>query len=160
MALIASSFIADTDLQEFMPDVLDYGVTTFAPQSLRASDDVYNRILTEWWPDAVSRRFGLILNNYDVNSSLLPVLDTTVLDTVALKAITAYRTISHYAMPMLASDADANGDLFSRRADRYSNFYHEEWAKIILLPIYDFNNDGQFTNIERRGKPVKRMMRA
>ena len=143
-----------------MPDVLDFGVTTFGPQCLRASDDIYNRLVSEWWPTAVSRRFGLILNSFDINSPFVPTLDPTLLDTVALKAITSYRALSRYVMPMLAGDADADGDLFSRRADRYVNFYHEEWRKIILLPLYDFNQDSQFTNIERRGAPMKKLLRA
>lgn len=160
MPLLSSSFIVDADLVEFMPDVLDYGVASFAAQNLRASDDVYNRIFSEWWPTAISRRFGLLMSTFDIQSPIMPTLDPAYLDSVGLKALTVYRAISHYIMPMLASDADANGDLFSRRAVRYDMFYKEEWQKAILLPLYDFNKDTQFTNIERRGRPVKRLLRA
>lgn len=143
-----------------MPDVLTYGVATFDPQSLRASDDIYNRLVAEWWPDAVSRRYGLLLNSFDVQSNLIPQLDPAFLDTVALEAVTSYRAISHYIMPLLSSDNDANGDMFTRRAARYHDFYLEEWQKLVLLPLYDFNQDTQFTNIERRGPTMKKLLRA
>lgn len=160
MPLITTSFITDTDLQVFMPDVLTYGISSFATQNLHASDDVLNRLINEWWPTAISRRFGLILSTYDVNSPLMPTLNQSLLDASSLATLTSYRSLSRYILPMLASDADADGDLFSRRATRYDSFYQDEWQKVLLLPIYDFNQDGQFTNIERRGRPVKRLLRA
>jgi len=157
---VTTSFIVDTDLQVYMPDVLSFGVASFDPQSLLATDDVVARIEAEWWPEAVSRRFGLFRENSDYMFSMLPTMNVALLDSVSLVPLTVYRALSHYAMPMLSSDADADGDLFSRRASRYDTFYKEEWEKVVRLPIYDFSQDGNFTSFEKKGPPVKRLLRA
>jgi len=160
MGLATTSFIADADLALYMPDVLTFGVTTFATQNLLATDDVVTRINTEWWPDAVTRRFGLYRENTDTWYRSLPIMDITLLDSALLKGLVVYRALSHYIMPMLSSDSDADGNAFTRRADRHAAFYAEEWEKIVNSPIYDFNSDTTFSQQERKGPPIKRVLRA
>jgi len=157
---ITTSFIQDTDLVEFVPDILGFGVADFSTQNLRASDDVFERLLNEWWPQAISRFYGLTRQNIDTMFPTLPTLDVNKLDTAALKPLTCYRALGHYILPLLAGDADANGDLFTRRADRYDRFYSEEWKKVIRLPLYDFNADGAFSMVERKRAIGRRLVRA
>lgn len=157
---VTTAFVTDTDLELFQPDILTFGPATFGAQLIMASDDVFQRLVDEWWPQAIGAFYGLTRSAIDVQYPVLPTLKEASLDKVALRNLVCYRAISHYIMPLLASDADANGDLFTRRAARYQRFYQEEWDKIIDLPIYDFNQDTLFTNIERPIQIARRLRRA
>jgi len=157
---LTAPFATDSDLVTFMPDMLTFGVGSFIPQNMMASDDVFERLNAEWWPQAIGGFYGLAQATVDVTWPVLPVMQEARLNVAALKNLTAYRAISHYIMPLLSSDADANGDLFTRRADRYNSFYHEEWEKVTNLPLYDFNADNRFSNIERMLPTGRRLMRA
>lgn len=157
---LTTPFVNDADLKSFLPDVLSFGVATFAPQNLRASDDVFERLVAEWWPQAIGGFYGLSRASVDIQWPVLPAMDIALVNTAALVTLTAYRALGHYVMPLISSDADANGDLFTRRAARYERFYDEEWAKVINLPLYDFNADGSFTTIERALSVSRRLRRA
>ncbi len=157
---LSAPLINDSDLTVYMPDVLSFGTATFLTQCTLASDDIYERLLNEWWPNALGNYFGFTQERVDLVWPVLPLLDENYLNKAALTQITVYRALSHYIMPMLASDADANGDLFTRRAARYNTFYNEEWKKIVRMALYDFNKDAVFQNRERPQRMGRRLVRA
>lgn len=156
---ITTPFITDADVQKFRPDILDFGITSFTDQYTMASDDVYERLYNEWWPNAISRRYGLSRNRLDIVWPVLPKMDLNYLDTSALIPITCFRALSHYIFPMLATNSTQT-DFFSGMADIYRRFYDEEWIKVQRLPIYDFDKDGQFRDVERTGPIHRRVVRA
>jgi len=157
---VATPFIQDTDLVAYMPDVLTFGIASFAAQNLLATNDVVERLTNEWWPNAIGNYYGFTRERVDMTWPILPAMDIARINTTALKQLVTYRALSHYIMPMLSSDADANGDLFTRRMDRYYRFHSEEWKKVIHLPLYDFNADSAFTQIERAQSTGRRLARA
>lgn len=156
---ITTSFITDDDVLQYMPDILDFGQQSFNAQHLKASDDVYEKIFTEWWPNAIIRRYGLTKYRMDILWPTLPTMDVAFLNIPAIKQLTCYRSIGHYIMPMLASNA-SNNDFFMNRATMYQKFYIEEWQKVQRLSLYDFDKDGQFLNIERAGPIHRKVVRA
>jgi len=159
--IVTTPFITDANLQEFMPDILQMGVLTFAQQNLRASNDVYDRLVNDWWAQAIIRGpyVGVATTNDGAFPGRLPPLIVSLLNTPLLAPLVSYRALGRYIMPMLSGDADANGDMFSRRAERYTRFYNEEWERVITGDLYDFNRDGNFTLADRLppyGRRVKR----
>jgi len=157
---LSTAFINDADLTSYMPDVLTFGIPSFSAECLRATEDVYTELLSDWWPGVTLAINGFAFQKTDTAWPTLPIMDVANLDTVTLKQAVVYRALSQYVMPMLSSDADANGDLFSRRADRYRGFYKAEMARVYKLPLYDFNRDSAFTQLERPRRHGRRLLRA
>jgi len=152
---VATPYALDTDLQNLIPGVLDQGVVTFSTQLGFASVDVLNLIKSDWWPQAVNRRFGYI-ETVDV-STLFPTLDETKINVAVLVNLTCYRALSRYIIPMLTKDN--KDDSWAKKITRYNRFFEDEWEKVALLALYDFSGDGQFNDYERRGTMPRRLIR-
>lgn len=152
-------YATDADLLVIQPNITSFGVVSWLPQLNAASADVLERIKTEWWPEAVTSRFGFQNQAYDINPAF-PSFDEAKLNTAAIKNLTIYWALAHYIYPILTKDRD-DADAFSRRMERYQKFYDEEWERVKVKPLYDFNADSQFTDIERRsGMTAVRVSRA
>jgi len=153
---MARPYAVDADLVALIPDILEHGVLTWAPELALASSDVLNKIKAGWWPQAVAQTYGALGETVDFGPTA-PTLDEANINDAALKLITCYRALEHYIFPKLSADQDDNGNAFTRKAERYANFFQQEWEVIKNLPLYDFNGDAQFTDIERRG-PIRRRL--
>jgi len=153
-----AAYANDTDLKTFIPRILDNGVVSFADQLQLASDDVLEMIKVDWWVNAVSSRYSLNRETTDW-SSFFPKFDEALLNTAQLKNLTCYRALHKYICPMLTNDAD-EADEWTRKEERYKQFFDEEWQKIIKMPLYDFNQDSAFDDIERRQRSGIRLSRA
>jgi len=147
------------DVQMFEPSILDNGIADFSNELQLATDDLLDTVKTDWWPQAVTRYIGNIGQSQDVNSVAFPILDIARLDILKLKNATVYLALSLYIMPKLSSRRDADGDAFTRKSEHFTKMFKREWDLLGKRAIYDFNNDGQFTDIER-ARPARRLIRA
>jgi len=156
------SFVTDANLQEFMPDIMSMGVATFDPQTLRATNDIYDRLVNDWWAQAVLRGpyVSVASTNDGAFPGRLPPMDVNLLNKTLITPLVCYRALGRYIMPMLSGDADANGDMFSRRAMRFTEFYSDEWATVVTGDLYDFNRDAKFTLADRLPPYGRRVRRA
>ena len=157
---MARPYATNADLQVFIAGILDYEPPTesdFGDFLDKASEDVLNLIKAEWWPNAVATRYGS--ETMDVGGPFLPPLDEANINDEALLNITCYRAFSQYIMPYLTKDADEDGDQFSRKIERYTELFANEWEIIKLLPLYDFDGDDAFSDTERRGSYSRRTAR-
>jgi len=153
-------FITESDLQDFIPDIYSYGLNSFTKEIAFAEDDVVNLIKSGWWMDAVRKNF-LVSESHDIGGSFgFYPLDVTKLNAEALKKLTIYRVASGYIYPKLSTFKDVDGDSFSRKADFYKKYYNEEWEIVKKLPLYDFNGDGNFSDLERRVNSQRTLARA
>jgi len=50
-------------------------------------------------------------------------------------------------------------DAFSKRMSFYEGRFKDEWAMLKNLPLYDFDQDAVFEDIERRGPIPRRVIR-
>jgi len=155
---MAAPYATDADLQAFIPSILDNGVASFTPQLTLASTDVLELIKLEWWVNAVTSRYGFTRETVDI-SPVFPILDETKLNEGALVNITCYRALAQYICPMLTTDSD-EADEWNRKMARYAEFYRSEWEALEVKPLYDFNSDNQFSDIERRVSRGRRIVRA
>jgi len=152
-------FITETDLHDFVPDVYTHGLNSFTKEIAFAEGDVVNLIKSGWWIEAVSKSF-FVSELQDFGGFGFYPLDVTKLNSEALKKITVYRAVSGYIYPKLATFKDVDGDSFSRKAEFYKGMYKEEWEVIRKLPLYDFNSDGTFSDLERRVSSGRTLGRA
>ena len=155
---MARPYAVNADLQVFIAEILDYEDTEsdFGTFLDKASEDVLNLIKAEWWPNAVAARYGN--ETMDVGVFLPPLNEDNIND-AALKNVTCYRAFYQYIMPYLTKDADEDGDQFSRKIERYTELFADEWATLKLLPLYDFDGDDAFSDTERRGSYGRRTAR-
>jgi len=153
-----AAYANDTDLKTFIPNILKNGVLSFATQLQLASDDVLEMIKVKWWVNAVSSRYALNRETTDW-STYFPKFDETLLNTAQLKNLTCYRALHKYICPMPTNDAD-DADEWTRKEERYKAYFDEEWKKITQMPLYDFNRDSAFSDIERRKSSGIRLQRA
>ena len=152
-----AAYATDADLAKLIPNIMNQGVVTFDDQLTFATDDVIAMIKAEWWPKAVNRRYGTV-ESVDF-SPLFPTIDLTKINEAVLVNLTCYRALSRYIMPMLTKDSGPN-DTWAAKIPRYNTFFNDEWQKVSQLPLYDFNADGQFSDIERRGSRTRKLVRA
>lgn len=138
----------DTDLELLRADILEHGVLTWADQLAMAEADVIELVKTEWFVEAAKSLYGYGLqgNDYQVVVSQFNIAH---LNTSALKNLICYRAMAWYIYPSLTRDTDDGLDAFSRRAERYKAFYEGEWDAIKRMPLYDFNSDSNFEDVER-----------
>ena len=138
-------YIDKDDLAKHVSDInTQNGPENWTDQIQFATDDVLNKIKSDWWEQV---------------SSPLFTLDEDLLNTDALTNLAVYCTLGFYALPLLSTERDKDGDSFSRKADYYRDRYREEWEVVKLLPLYDFNSDDQFTDDERQGPIVRELSR-
>jgi len=156
---MAGPYATDADLTALLPSVFTHDVASFTAQLQLASDDVLEAIKTEWWPQAAAARLGVLRESVDYDP-LFPTFDETKLNTAKLKNLTCYLALSRYIFPLLANDSDVDGDEFTRKMERYTAFYEGEWGRVKLMPLYDWNGDAQFSDIERRLTPHRTLSRA
>jgi len=152
------AFATESDLQDFIPDIFQHGSNNFTADIANAEEDVVNLIKSSWYPSAYRSTF--ISENYDATGSAFIPLDEALLNSAALKKITIYRAASAYIYPKMSTMKDVDGDSFSRKADFYKGMYNDEWDVIKHLPLYDFDEDGNFSDLERRTNNGRRMFRA
>jgi len=155
---MARPYIDDTDVEAFIPEITSFEspASDFSTFYEKASEDVLNLIKAEWWPNAVTKHYG---NETIDLGPLTPSLDEAHINDAALVNLTCYRAFYQYIMPYLTKDDDDDGDAFPRKAERYERAFTEEWAVVKMLPLYDFNQDGQFKDVERRGSYSRRVAR-
>ncbi len=135
-----------SDLEKFRSDILDFEASSYNAELTYASKDVLNKIKSGYYPQAAS--------SYGLKNVLF---DEAKLNTAELVNITCYRALSAYIYPSLSKFSD--GDSLLNLIEYYSNRFHEEWMVIIGLSLYDFNNDGSFTDSDIVTTP-RRIFRA
>jgi hypothetical protein len=144
----------NSDLEDYVSDIFSHGAPSFASELTLASADLLNKVKAEWWPSASQARTAY-------ENTLSPItLDEAYLNTAALKQATIFRALSAYIFPKLSKNVgSADGDVFSAKAEFYRKMYKEEWDTAKMLPLYDFDHDTQFEDIERRGPIPRRVIR-
>ena len=143
----------DATLLKHRADILNHGVVSWVTQLAMAEADVIERVKTEWWVNAVKTTYGGAFRETKDYSYLFPAFDSTKLNTSALANLVCYRAMAYYIYPSLTRDTDDGADAFSRRAERYHNFYSGEWDRVVRMALYDFDSDTQFADIERSSVP-------
>lgn len=146
--MIATSY----DLLKFRPDILTHGIESWNDQLLLAENLVIERVKTEWFVQAVQNTYiGAMRETVDYNA-LYPLFDVAYLNKPALITTIVYCALAYFIYPSITKDVDDGNDAFTRRAERYMAFYQDEWNRVSKLPLYDFNKDTSFSDLERANR--------
>lgn len=136
------AFSTDYNLEEVIPDILDFGITSFIEEHAKAQADIEREIRNRWW-----HRKGI---DGEMDASLLTESQWT--------RASAYLVLWKYALPKLTNWVD--NDRFLEMIDFYKARYGEEMEAIFSDGVeYDADDDGSVTNAEKTPIATNRLDR-
>ena len=141
--------VALTDVQEYQPDIAEYGITDFDTQLQHAEDDVIRQIREEWW-----ERYRHTVRYKDITKITTIEMNSALLVNSQWTRAVVYRALSDYILPMLTKWKDPQGgdgaDTFQVKMDYYRKKYSEEFQAILRDGVkYDENNDSTIQTAEQ-----------
>jgi len=136
------AFSDDSNLVELVPDILDFGITSFSDEHPRAQADIEREIRNQWW-----HRKGIAGE-----------MDPSYLTDSQWTRSASYLVLWKYALPQLTNWVD--DDRFLAMIDFYKARYGEEIDAVFQDGIeYDADNDGQVTDKEKEIVAINRLNR-
>lgn len=136
------AFSRDWNLQEIIPDILDFGIDNFIDEHATAQAELEREIRNRWW-----HRTG---RDGEMDTSLLTESQWTKAN--------SYLVLWKYALPKLTNWVD--NDRFLQMIDFYRVRYGEEMEAVFADGVeYDFDQDGIVQDDEKLPKPLNRLDR-
>ena len=141
--------VALTDVQEYQPDIAEYGIASFDTQLQHAEDDVIRQIREEWW-----ERYRHTVRYKDVTKVTTIELDSTKLTNSQWTRCVVYKALAEYILPMLTKWKDPQGgdgaDTFQVKMDFYRQKYNEEFQAVLRDGVeYDEDSSGTIESSEK-----------
>jgi hypothetical protein len=136
------AFSNDADLVELIPDILDFGITSFASEHATAQADIERKIRAEWW------------DKRGYSGELKP----QYLTDAQWKLSASYLVLWKYALPQLTNWVD--NDRFMQMITFYKSRYGEEVEAVFQDGVeYDVDGDGTITDKEKEPINSGRLVR-
>lgn len=134
------AFSTDWNLQQIVPDILDFGIDNFLDEHATAQSELEREIRNRWW-----HRRGLSGE-----------MDATKLTESQWTKANSYLVLWKYALPKLTNWVD--NDRFLEMIDFYRNRYGEELEAVFADGVeYDTDGDGSVAEIEKKPLPLNRL---
>jgi len=140
--------VALSDVQQYQPDIAEYGIADFDTQLQHAEDDVIRQVREEWW-----ERYRHTVRYKDITKITTIEMNSALLVNSQWTRAVVYRALSDYILPMLTKWKDPDGgdgaDTFQVKMDYYRKKYAEEFQAILRDGVkYDENNDSTIQTSE------------
>lgn len=146
-------FATISDIQDYEPDILQYGIPEFDDALTKAQADVERFLRINWWPTVQAGRYDITV----VGS--FATMDPTLLQPEQLARATSYCALGYYIFPRL-SKFEPDMDVFQIKLDYYKKSYAEEIDLVIRDGVkYDLNDDGSISAAEREPNYFLRLKR-
>ena len=147
------AFATITNITEYEPDILNYGLPNFDDAITKAEADIKRYLRVNWWPSQQIGRFDITIVGY--NSEMNEALLT---DSQFTRAA-VYCALGYYIYPRL-SKFEPTLDVFQMKYDYYKKMYAEEIDMVIRDGIeYDVDDDGNVTAAEKTPNYFLRLKR-
>jgi hypothetical protein len=119
----------DLDIQEYFPDLYNYGIQDFSAEHAKTRGDIIRRLKTEWWPRKANLYTGI-------------EMDTTLITESQFTRAAVFHCLSYYILPKL-TQFSPDGDRWEKMMAYYKSRYEEEFTAVINDGVeYDADNDG------------------
>lgn len=143
-------YCTDDDLAGYRPNIMQFGVTSWSAQRLKATKVINRDLAAEWYRKA-SRERSIDFKVIPFNPSLMLSRYEQLEDLISAKA---FQLIYEYL------SKDVEEDVFLALADRYKKSYNEELERVILTGIdYDWDASGGLDYTEVKEMVSPRTMR-
>jgi hypothetical protein len=136
--------VALSDVQEYQPDIAEYGIANFDTQLQHAEDDVIRQIREEWW-----ERYRHTVRYKDITKVTTIEMNSALLVDSQWTRCVVYKALSDYILPMLTKWKDPQGgegaDTFQVKMEHYRKKYSEEFQAVLRDGVdYDEDVGGTF----------------
>jgi len=140
----------DTDIQEYFPDLYEFGIQDFSTDHARTREDIIRQLRIDWWPRMQSRT-NIFSASTELNVALLTETQFT--------RAAVFHVLSYYILPKLAK-FDPEGDKFENMMKYYKERYSEEFNLILKDGVeYDTDDSGNISNDEKIQNVYDRLVR-
>lgn len=141
------------DVQDYMPDVLEYGIIDFEPYFAKTRSDILRLLNIRWWPLRSRQKYDITIRGYysEFNSEYLTESQFT--------RAAVFHCLSYYILPAL-SQFDPASDRFREMMSYYKERFEEEFKLILEDGVeYDSNDDGSVSQNEKAPTHYGRLVR-
>lgn len=144
----------DADIQEYFPDLYDYGIQDFSDFHEKTRQDIFRRLRIDWWPTkSQSYRYNIAMVSTE------PEMNDTLLTESQFKRAAVFHCLAYYILPQL-NKFDPNGDRFAEMMKYYKARFDEEFDLVLRDGVeYDSNNDNTITDGEQQPTTFLRLVR-
>lgn len=148
-----ATFATIANVQEYEPDILEYGIPNFDDALAKAQADVERFLRINWWPTLQIGRYDItIVGNF-------AVMNPDLLNESQLTRATVYCALGYYIYPRL-SKFEPDMDVFQIKLDYYKKAYAEEIDLVVRDGVeYDVNEDNSFSAAEKEPNYFLRLKR-
>lgn len=137
------AFATISDIQQYEPDVLNYGIQNFDDALTKAQADVERFLRINWWPTMQVGKYDITVVGVNLE------MDANKLTASQFTRATVYCALGYYIYPRL-SKFEPEMDVFQMKLDYYKKMYAEEIDLVIRDGVeYDLDSSGTITDAER-----------
>lgn len=147
-----ANYSTDTDLLEYEPGILTYGIQDFSDLHTKTTQDIQRHLRIHWWPRAT-------FNRYDVSAGTYSEMDHNLLTDSQLKRAAVYHVLGYYIYPRL-STFSPEGDVFREKMQYYREEFNTEITNVMEDGVeYDFDSSGTVSTGEKQPTHFNRLVR-
>jgi hypothetical protein len=142
-----------SDIQEYEPDITDFGIPDFDAEITKAQADVFRDLRIQWWPTYHNGIYDLA----KLTMSNEP--DEDLYTASQLTRACAYNALGFHIYPKLAK-FEPEQDLFERKMEFYRQEYSRELDLVLRDGVeYDADSSGTVSDDEREATHYLRLKR-
>ena len=148
-----SQFANDSNLKEYEPQILEFGIQDFSDLHEKTYDDIIRLLNIEWFPTAEYGKYDITI--IGAKTKLSPSRLTTSQFTRAA----CYHVLAYYIFPKL-STWSVEGVSFHEKLKYYKEKFREEFDLILKAGVeYDVDSSGTISDSERQPFNFGRLVR-
>lgn len=142
-----------TDIQEYVPDVLDYGIQDFTAEIAKTEQDIYRLLRVRWWPTWKANRYDIVVRGITIE------MNTSLLTATQFTRAAVYYCMAEHILPKL-SQFQPDGDKFQEMMKHYRTSFETEFSLVLQDGVeYDYNDDGTVDVAEKQPQYFLRLQR-
>jgi len=151
---MAITLLTIADIQDYEPDILNYGIPDFDEEITKAQSDVFRDLRIRWWP---TQNIGLYDIKYLSTGQTEPDEDMYTASQLTRAAV--YQCLGFHVYPKLAK-FDAEQDIYERKMDFYRKEYEREMDLVLRDGVeYDMDSSGNVSDAEKEPTHFLRLKR-
>ena len=149
-----ATLLTIADIQDYEPDILNYGIPDFDDEITKAQNDVFRDLRIRWRP---TQQIGLYDLKYLASGQVEP--DEDMYNASQLTRAAVYQCLGFHIYPKLAK-FNADQDIFERKMEFYRKDYEREMDLVLRDGVeYDHDSSGNITDAEKEPTHYLRLKR-
>lgn len=141
------------DIQQYEPNILEYGIDDFNTELSLAARDVERELRIKWYPTQQIGRYDITL------VGTYSEMDADLLTASQFTRAVVYYALGYHIMPKL-STFTVEEDIFERKMKYYREEWTREWQAVLQDGVeYDRDQSGTISNTEKESQNFLRLKR-